>query len=199
MAGFWTTEREQAARTLFNLNASASEAAADLSIQFGLSVTRNAVIGLWYRRKWSAPNRQPRFRPSAVPRRASALAKRERVVIIVPPTHTTEKVRIQRLIAASHNTMRVIETTQQTVAPLREVAVEPQNLDLLDLQHGQCRYPFGNGPFRFCGHPVEPGRPYCVPHQALCTTVRASATPDEMRSAAMKRRWAHQKATEPAE
>lgn len=50
---------------------------------------------------------------------------------------------------------------------LRCVPVEPLHLSLLDLEPGQCRYPFGDGPFTFCGHPQLDGRPYCGPHAAL--------------------------------
>lgn len=192
----WTDEREQAARKLFDAGASASEISAELSNQFNTAISRNAVIGMWCRRGWtgSRVKKPAKARQSAAPKRANDLAKRERAAIIVPPTAATEKVRIQRLVSAAHGSMRVIESSQQTVALLREVHVEPLNLDLIELQHGQCRYPFGDGPFRFCGHPVEPGRPYCTPHHALCTTVYARSTPDEMRSAAMTRRWAHKKA-----
>lgn len=44
----------------------------------------------------------------------------------------------------------------------------PLHLTLFDLEEGQCRFPFGDGPFTFCGHLVrEDGKPYCAEHYAL--------------------------------
>jgi hypothetical protein len=68
------------------------------------------------------------------------------------------------------------ETGAQTAAPptaraeiiaLRCVVVEPQHLLVTDLEEGQCRYPFGEGPFTFCGHAQKDGSSYCRPHAAL--------------------------------
>lgn len=47
---------------------------------------------------------------------------------------------------------------------LRCVEIEPRHLTLVDLEPGDCRYPFGEGPFTFCGHPAAAGRSYCVAH-----------------------------------
>jgi GcrA cell cycle regulator len=44
------------------------------------------------------------------------------------------------------------------------VEIVPLNLSLLDLEPGNCRWPFGNGPFLFCGHPSMEGSKYCTPH-----------------------------------
>lgn len=40
---------------------------------------------------------------------------------------------------------------------------------LLDLESGDCRYPFGDGPIVFCGHPAVDGSSYCLPHKILCS------------------------------
>lgn len=39
---------------------------------------------------------------------------------------------------------------------------------LIELGHNDCRFPFGDGPFSFCGCPQEPGLPYCEAHARLC-------------------------------
>jgi len=42
---------------------------------------------------------------------------------------------------------------------------QPQSLDLTieELDAGTCRYPYGEmPPYRFCGHPVQDGSPYCA-------------------------------------
>jgi hypothetical protein len=40
---------------------------------------------------------------------------------------------------------------------------------LLDLEPGDCRYPFGDGPIVFCGSNAVAGSSYCLPHKILCT------------------------------
>ena len=51
---------------------------------------------------------------------------------------------------------------------LRCVKIEPRHLSLVDLEHGDCRYPYGGDeegePITFCGHPHRTGSSYCTPH-----------------------------------
>lgn len=141
---------------------------ANLTNQFGFLVTRSAIIGMWHRRGWTGGKRKlPPRRRASEPRQAVDLAKRVRVKIIAPAESEQKKRNIRRLIASAHGSLRLIETTEQTVMPLRKVLVEPLNVKLIDLQHDQCRYAYGDGPFLFCGHPIEPGCAYCPPHRAL--------------------------------
>ena len=45
---------------------------------------------------------------------------------------------------------------------------QPFTLELVDLQHGDCRWPSGapmdRPPFFYCGEPAVAGRPYCAAH-----------------------------------
>lgn len=54
---------------------------------------------------------------------------------------------------------------------LRCVEIIPRNVSLIDLEPGDCRYPYGDGPFVFCGHPKFGDAPYCGPHLRLCTGI----------------------------
>ena len=45
--------------------------------------------------------------------------------------------------------------------------VEPLHVSLADLEHDQCRWPYGDGPFTFCGHTIIGGGSYCDLHEAL--------------------------------
>lgn len=54
--------------------------------------------------------------------------------------------------------------------------IEPRHISLLDLQHNDCRWPFGEGPFTFCGHPKAISSSYCPAHQ---TIARGDGTPAE--------------------
>ena len=51
---------------------------------------------------------------------------------------------------------------------LRCVGIEPRHLSLVELEKGDCRYPYGGDEegeaITFCGHPRRPGSSYCTPH-----------------------------------
>lgn len=49
-----------------------------------------------------------------------------------------------------------------------KTTVVPLNMELDDLKNSQCRYPYGDGPFTFCGHPVKENSPYCDEHHDIC-------------------------------
>lgn len=54
---------------------------------------------------------------------------------------------------------------------LRCVGVQPRLISLLDLEPGDCRYPYGGDKegeeITFCGHPRRQGSSYCAPHFRL--------------------------------
>ena len=45
--------------------------------------------------------------------------------------------------------------------------VTPLCVSLDDRQADQCCYPYGDGPFSYCGHPKQPGFSYCPDHCAI--------------------------------
>lgn len=47
------------------------------------------------------------------------------------------------------------------------VEIVPHGLSLMDLEPNDCRFPYGDGPFTFCGHPKQAGSSYCAPHYHL--------------------------------
>lgn len=49
----------------------------------------------------------------------------------------------------------------------RDAEIAPLHVGLLDLKPGACRYPYGDGPFTFCGHGTLAGKSYCAAHQRL--------------------------------
>ncbi|MCA6121944.1 hypothetical protein J6500_08540 [Bradyrhizobium sp. WSM 1704] len=64
---------------------------------------------------------------------------------------------------------------------LRCAEVMPRHLSLLELQSGDCRYPYGGDSdgetMTFCGQPRRPGASYCTPHFHLSRDPVASAKP----------------------
>jgi GcrA cell cycle regulator len=69
---------------------------------------------------------------------------------------------------------------------LRCVAIEPRHLSLIELERGDCRYPYGGDEegeaITFCGHPRRPGSSYCTPHFHLS---RGPGTPSERTACAV--------------
>jgi GcrA cell cycle regulator len=51
---------------------------------------------------------------------------------------------------------------------LRSVQINPRHLSLLDLEPGDCRFPYGGDEegeaITFCGHPRRQGTSYCTAH-----------------------------------
>ena len=51
---------------------------------------------------------------------------------------------------------------------LRCVEIDPRHLSLIDLEPGDCRYPYGGDEegeaITFCGHPQRRGSSYCTAH-----------------------------------
>lgn len=43
----------------------------------------------------------------------------------------------------------------------------PAHLSLFDLQPHHCRWPYGDGPFTFCGHDKIEGSSYCAAHARM--------------------------------
>lgn len=66
----------------------------------------------------------------------------------------------------------------QPLPKLRCAEVEPRHLTLIELQRGDCHYPYGGDEegeaITFCGHPRQPGSNYCTPHFHLSRNPIAS-------------------------
>jgi hypothetical protein len=50
---------------------------------------------------------------------------------------------------------------------LRCVEVVPLHKNLVDLGENECHFPYGTGPYTFCGLPKLEGRSYCGHHLAV--------------------------------
>jgi hypothetical protein len=48
-------------------------------------------------------------------------------------------------------------------------ALPSNNYTLVEVhKHDGCRYPYGQGPYTFCGHPKHEGSSYCPAHHKVC-------------------------------
>jgi GcrA cell cycle regulator len=149
----WTSEHSEALRQYLARGMSYSEISAAINSQFQTNYSRNAALGRAKRMGLSNPAR-PKDPPFRWPRRpylskgSSPHQSRER--------HAPEPA---RSIAASE---------RAEARKLRCVAIVPRHLSLVDLETGDCRYPYGGDvdgePITFCAHPRREGSSYCTPH-----------------------------------
>jgi len=133
---------------------SATQIAERLNAQYDLSLTRNSIIGKLHRLGLTIQQKSehhPKTRGLIKPKRERK-ARRS----------------ILKVIDGGAAGLRLVKRTASTVEPLRCVEVEPLNLSIDEIGRGQCRYPYGDGPFLFCGHPVHEGSSYCMAHHDLC-------------------------------
>lgn len=58
--------------------------------------------------------------------------------------------------------------TRRKMEPVRVAEITPFHFTLAQLSHDECRFPYGDEQYTFCGHKRAPGSSYCPTHQALC-------------------------------
>jgi GcrA cell cycle regulator len=158
----WAPEHSDALRKLIAERLSFSEIAAAINKQFKTSYSRNATLGRARRMGLAGPARPEE--PSGVSSWLNRLGER-RPAKLKPPG-------LRRAMPSAF---------EGTEAPkLRCVGIEPRRLSLIQLEHGDCRYPYGGDEegevITFCGHPRRPGSSYCTPHFHLS---RGPGTPSE--------------------
>lgn len=134
MASIWTDVHIERLKKLYDKGHSCTSIAADL----GEGFSRNSVIGKIHRLglRLRGAGRHASFETRG-PRSRLEPKPRLRRIVLLPPAKQIE---------------------------LRCTEVVPLSLSLLDLEPDNCRWPFGHGPFVFCGHPSMEGSKYCSPH-----------------------------------
>ncbi len=153
MQSSWQAAHSQALREYLAKGMSYSEIADAVNAKFGTAYSRSSAIGRARRMGLADPERPPdslEQGPKRAPRaEASPLSQpRER--------HIPEF-------------LRPIPAFERVERPkLRCVEIVPRYLSLVDLESGDCRYPYGGDEegeaITFCGHPQQEGSSYCAPH-----------------------------------
>ena len=133
----WTAAEDEKLKQLYAEQYSCSQIAG-----FFEGKSRNAVIGRVHR--LGLPKRGKGTLPArSAPRKArNSAARTRRIVrprIVIPPREEIN---------------------------LRCAAIEPIGYTLDQIPRGACKWPFGDGPFLFCGHPIAHGS-YCTEHFLL--------------------------------
>lgn len=135
----WTPEHDATLTQLRKEGYSCAVIARELWGRHRATYSRNAVIGRANRLGLSADHGPKSFKPKR-PHRVTPVRS--------TPFLTTPKF-----------------SREETV--LRCVEIVSRNLSLMDLEPTDCRYPYGDGPISFCGHPKKDGSSYCAPHHHL--------------------------------
>ena len=145
----WPPEHCAALREFLKLGMSFSAIAAALNAKFKTAYSRNAVIGR-ARRTALAGSQQPNDLSRPAPRAKARLPYLARKPVSPEPRPR----------------MPVFEGAEKT--KLRCVAIDPRHLSLLELERGDCRYPYGGDAdgeaITFCGHPRHQRSSYCMAH-----------------------------------
>lgn len=159
-SGDWRPEHSEALRDYVTRGISFARAAAEINARFGTTYTRNAALGRGKRMGLVVPiRREDRPTPAEVgPRPAKSRKRRD------------GGARPQEPVA-----------TPRPAAPvqLRCVGTSPRLISFVELEPGDCRYPYGgdkdNEPIAFCGYPRRAGSSYCTPHFHLTRGVGTEA------------------------
>jgi GcrA cell cycle regulator len=149
----WEAAHSQALCEYLAKGMSYSEIADALNARFGTAYSRNAAIGRARRLglagpRWSTDSLQnwPKQPPQAGTSRLSQPRERH-VPEFMRPMPAFEGVKLPKL---------------------RCVEIVPRHLSLVDLEPGDCRYPYGGDEegeaITFCGQPCREDSSYCTPH-----------------------------------
>src|SRR2546423_964337 len=142
----WAPEHSAALREYFTRGMSFREIARALNARFHTAYSRNAALGRAKRMGLAGP-----ARPEAPPRVPRPSKPREpRPADVGPPGSLRPK--------------RGGEKYEPV--KLRCVEIEPRHLSLIELEPGDCRYPYGGEDegeaITFCGRQRRPGSSYCT-------------------------------------
>jgi GcrA cell cycle regulator len=147
----WEPEHSQALRDYLAKALSYAEIARAINATFHTAYTRNAAIGRAKRMGLSGLD------PSGEPGRPKSPRK----------PRPTRFHKMRKRVAAKFRLPRPIRKRAAALR-LRCVGIVPRHLSLLELEAGDCRYPFGGDAegeaITFCGHPRREGSSYCVSH-----------------------------------
>jgi GcrA cell cycle regulator len=162
----WAPAHSDALRKHFASGMSYAEIARAINAEFNTSYSRCAAIGRAQRLGLGAINRPGE------------------VTAVVPKAQSSNLRKLgKRLDAMSKWFVPFFERVE--MPKLRCVEIDPRHLPLLELEAGDCRYPYGGDEegeaITFCGHPKRKDSNYCATHFEL--TRGPAAVPERAVSA----------------
>ena len=145
----WAPEHSGALQEYLALGMSYSEIARAINAKFGTHYSRTATIGRARRIGLGGPERPRDLAP-------------------LPPKDQQLSSRLLRQRFAAMAKWLVPEFERVEAPELRCVDIEPRHLSLLELEAGDCRYPYGGDAdgeaITFCGHAKRGDSSYCTAH-----------------------------------
>jgi GcrA cell cycle regulator len=151
MQSTWEEAHSVALRDCLEKGMSFAEIARALNERFGTAYSRNAAIGRARRLGLSVPMRERAARPLNKPKQVDARRIRE--------------LRARKVAKAAP---KLTTVERAATLQLQCVAITPRHVALVNLDPGDCRYPYGGDaegePITFCGHPRHEGSSYCLSH-----------------------------------
>ncbi len=175
----WAPEHSQALREYLAKGMSYSEIADAINSRFGTAYTRCATIGRGRRLGLAAPDR-PEDGPKRPPKAKTPRLRAPKLTTprSKAPRLNAPRLDAPRLEAPSLQKVHELRSTELSPPPaalerseavkLRCVGITPRLLSLVELEPGDCRYPYGGDKdgeaITFCGHPRLAGSSYCAPH-----------------------------------
>jgi GcrA cell cycle regulator len=166
----WTAEHSDSLREYLAKGLSFSKIADAINAKFNTAYSRSAAIGRAKRMGLAAPDR-----PEDLPRHLPKLPPKAKAPRLYEPR--------ERYVPARMRPIPVFERAEPV--KLRCVEIVPRHLSLIDLEAGDCRYPYGGNEdgdaITFCGQPRRASSSYCVAHFHLTrgpgpTSERAAGT-----------------------
>jgi GcrA cell cycle regulator len=156
----WPPEHSEAIREYYAKGMSYLQIAKAINANFNTRYSRNAVLGRSKRLGLGGPNA-----PADAPEPASvdwSSAKPEARVPYLGKPHERQDARFI-LLAPKFEAVKPLK--------LRCVAIASRHLALIDLETGDCHYPYGGDEdgeaITFCGHPRRKNSVYCGAHFRL--------------------------------
>lgn len=142
--------------------------ARDLAAKMGM--TREAIVGMFHRHKEKLLPAKLQARPG--PQKARTHTVRSKPAKGRPSRKKADQApisgatsaaiqKINRIRAEGLPPMNYVEPEIRTDAPVSH------QLPLVELTERTCKWPYGTGPFFFCGHDTEGHHAYCPYHARL--------------------------------
>jgi GcrA cell cycle regulator len=168
----WAPQHCDALRDYLAKGMSYSQAADAINAKFGTAYTRNAAIGRGRRMGLAGPERpkEPRRVPSrtSAPRPRRSRKRRAAGPVQPKPVQPNQPAQSNKLGQPDKPVQPKPELVCAEPVKLRCVGIKPRLISLVDLEAGDCRYPYGGDrdgeAITFCGHPRREGSSYCTAH-----------------------------------
>lgn len=159
----WAPEHSEALREQIVRGRSYGEAVDAINTKFGTAYTRAAALGRGKRMGLITPARPDN--PAMLVPRGPQVGRRRKSKRLKRSKEAAAAV-VKRDAVEAHPPAPAAEHPEPT--KLRCVGIRPRLLSLVELEPGDCRYPYGGDKegeaIHFCGHPCFRGSSYCAPH-----------------------------------